>query len=360
MSKIMVSMDQLSIIANKLFVGMGYGEREAAYAADVLVETDRRGIDTHGMARLSFYYSSVGAEGKVNKNAKLIVLRDDPPYLMLDADHGLGVVMAPQAVELALGRAKENGCCVMGVQNSNHFAAAGYYAAKCAEEGFVALVCSNSPGIMAPLGGKMKLLGNSPWSVAVPGGNRHPEPVMFDMATSEVALGKLETAMREGVQVPPGWLVDGDGAQTTDPGAIFQGGSLLPFGGVKGYCITVLVEILSSLLTFASYGKGKNMGGGRDNTSHFALLLDPGRFGDPGAYKNSIDEYVDAIKNTPPAAGTEEIIVPGELETRSIKNRSERGMGLDEKVAADLADTARKIGLLADDQGFEDMLDWRA
>ncbi|MCL1805822.1 MAG: Ldh family oxidoreductase [Clostridiales bacterium] len=358
MSKINVPMDQLYKIAVKLFMGMGYGEKEAAYGAGTLVETDRRGIDTHGMARLAFYYRSVMAEGRVNKDAKLKVLRDEPPYLMVDADHGLGVVMAPQAVELAIARAKENGCCVMGVQNSNHFAASGYYTAKCVNEGFIALVCSNSPGIIAPTGGTGKLLGNSPWSLGVPGGNRHPWPVMFDMATSEVALGKFETAIREGKEVPLGWGVDKDGAQSADPHAILRGGSLLPFGGVKGYCITVLVEILSSMLTMASYGNGKNMGGGVDNTSHFALLLDPARFGDLETYKNGIDVYVDTIKNTPLAAGAQEIIVPGEIEARSIQYRTANGLELDETVAVTIADAAKQMGLLAEEQGFEAMLAW--
>ena len=358
MSKVKVSMDQLYKIAVRLFLGMGYGEVEAAYGAETLVETDRRGIDTHGMARLAFYYRSVTAEGRVNKDAKLSILRDEPPYLMVDADHGLGVIMAPQAVELAIAHAREYGCCVMGVQNSNHFAASGYYAAKCANEGFIALVCSNSPGIIAPTGGTGKLLGNSPWSMAVPGGNRHPRPVMFDMATSEVALGKLETAIREGGEVPLGWGVDKDGAQSADPHAILRGGSLLPFGGIKGYCITVLIEILSSMLTFASFGNGKNMGGGVDNTGHFALLLDPARFGDVGSYKNSIDVYVDSIKNAPLAAGAQEIIVPGELEARSIQNRTANGMELDGTVAAAIADAAKQMGLLTEEQGFEAMLSW--
>jgi LDH2 family malate/lactate/ureidoglycolate dehydrogenase len=121
---------------------------------------------------------------------------------MVDADNGLGIVMAPQAVELAIRKAKERGSCVMGVQNSSHFGAAGYYTAKCVEQGLIAMVCSNSGPTMAPVGGRSRTLGNSPWSVGIPGGMRHPDPVMFDMACSEVARGKLETAEREANRLP--------------------------------------------------------------------------------------------------------------------------------------------------------------
>ena len=358
MEKITVSMEQLSKIAVKLFMKMGYGEKEAAYAADVLVETDRRGVDTHGVARLGFYHWCLKREGMINRDARLIILRDEPPFLMVDADHGLGIIMAPQAAELALQRAAEHGICVMGIQNSSHFAAAGYYAAKCVAQGFISLVSSNSNATMVPIGGKERIMGNSPWSIAIPGGKRHPEPIIFDMACSEVSRGKCETALREGKQVPIGWGVDSEGAPSTDPDAILNGGSLLPFGGIKGYCISLLVETLSSMLTFASFGNGVNMGQTTENTGHFIMLMDPGRFGSIDMYKDSIDVYVDSIKNSPRAAGVGEIIIPGELETRSIKTRTENGLDLDESVAASLAQTAAELGLLADGQGFEEMLRW--
>jgi len=336
---------------------MGYGETEAAMAAEVLVETDRRGVDTHGMARLGFYYRTVKAEGRVNKNAQLNILRDDPPFVMVDADHGLGVIMAPKAVDLAVQKAKELGICVMGIQNSAHFGAAGYYTAKCVNHGFVSLVCSNSGPTMAPIGGKTRVLGNSPWAMGMPGGNRHPDPVMFDMACSEVARGKCETAQREGSQVPLGWGLDKDGAPSTDPTAILQG-SLLPFGGVKGYCIALLVEALSSMLAFASYGNSMNMEKGNSGTGHFVLLMDPARFGDFDSYRNGIDAYIENIKNAPLADGAEEIIIPGELEARSIRNRTEHGMEIDEVIAGSLVEVARDTGLLSEDQDFADMLAW--
>jgi LDH2 family malate/lactate/ureidoglycolate dehydrogenase len=246
----------------------------------------------------------------------------------------------------------------MGVQNSNHFGAAGYYAAKCVEKGFVAMICSNSGPTMTPFGGKDRVLGNSPWSVAVPGGNRHPDPVMFDMACSEVSRGKCETALREGAQVPLGWGVDKEGAPSTDPAGILFGGSLLPFGGAKGYCIALMVEVLSSMLAFASVGRGKRPGGAWGNTGHFFLLMDPARFGGLETYRESIDSYVEYIKGSAPAPGVGEIIVPGELEARAIRERTEKGMELDEVVAASLAEVARKLGLLGEEQSFRDLLEW--
>lgn len=355
-----ISMEQLSKIAVRLFMGMGYGAKEAAYAADVLVETDRRGVDTHGVVRLDFYHMCVNRSGWLNRNAQLQILRDDPPYLMADADHGLGIIMAPQAVELAIQRAKEQGVCVMGIRNSNHFGAAGYYAQKCVDQGFIALVCSNSPGTMVPIDGNQGVLGNSPWSMAIPGGNRHPDPIMFDMACSEVSRGKCETALRNGERVPPNWGVDRHGEPTTDPARILKGGFLLPFGGIKGYCVAVLVEALSSMLTFASYGKGKNMkfSGDHENTGHFVLLLDPERFGELDAYKDSIDVYVDTIKNSKPVPGADEIIVPGELEARAIKDRTANGIHLEDAVVSMLTGLAQKTGQLTQKQGFKDMLNW--
>ena len=356
MKKITASMDQLSKIAMKLFLAMGYDEKDAAYAADTLVETDRRGVDTHGMTRLPFYHWST-TEGVINKNARLQILRDETPFHMVDADNGLGIIMAPQAVELAIQRAKENGICVMGVQNSNHYGAAGYYAAKCVNEGFITIICSNSPPTTVACGGKERVLGTAPWSMAIPGGNRRPDPVMFDMACTEVSRGTCETALREGRQIPPGWGVDQNGVPSTDPAEVLNG-SLLPLGGIKGYCLTVLLEAFSSILTFASFGNGTNMFADRPNTSHFILLLDPARFGDIATYKNGVDEYVENIKNSPLAPDAKEIIIPGELETRAIEYRTEHGRELDEVVAASLAEVAVKCGLLTKNQGFDDMLAW--
>ena len=357
MKKINIPVEKLNVIAFKLFLGMGLNEKDATYAADVLLETDRRGVDTHGVARLSFYYWCVRS-GSVATDAHLHVLKDDTPYLMVDAGNGLGITMAPQAVDLAIQKAKEHGICVMGVQNSNHFGAAGYYTAKCVEQGFISMVCSNSGPTMAPIGGKDKIHGNSPWSIAIPGGTRYPDPVMFDMACSEVARGKLETAEREGNPVPLGWGVDRYGEPCTDPTEILKNGSLLPFGGIKGYCITILVEALSSLLTFSSFGKGLNMSSGKMNTSHFVLLMDPRKFGDLSMYKNSIDEYVGSIKNSPLASGVEEIIVPGELEARKIQHRSKYGLDLDEAIVASLVEVGIKTGLLSEGQGFAEMMAW--
>ena len=356
MGEYTVPADQLSNIAKKLFMAVGYDEKDAGYAAGVLVETDRRGVDTHGMARFELYYATT-VKGAVNKNAQLKILRDEPPFLMVDADNGLGIIVAPKAVELAIQRAKELGICIMGVQNSNHFGAAGYYAAKCAAEGFITIVSSNSPPTSAPLGGKTRKLGNSPWSMALPGGNRHSDPVMFDMACSEVSRGKCETALREGRAIPLGWGLDADGEPTNDPAQALKG-SLLPFGGAKGYCILLLVEAFSSMLTFASYGNGTNMGDESHNTGHFVMLMDPSKFGDPETFKDGVDAYIENIKYSPLASGAEEIIIPGELETRAIKYRSEHGIGMDDALAASLAEMAIECGLLAKGGNFGDMLKW--
>ena len=353
-----ISIQQLFKIVYKLFVAMGYDDADATYAADVLVETDRRGVDTHGVARLSFYNMVSNVENAVNKSAKLSIVRDEPPYIMVDGDCGLGIIMAPKAVEIAIDRAEKQGICVMGVRNAGHFGAAGYYADKCVRKGFVSLVCSNSGSIMAPHGGKEGFLGNSPWSIAVPGGNRHPDPVMFDMACSGVARGKIETALREGRQVPLGWGLDKDGNPTTDPKSILRGGCVLPLGGVKGYCITLLLEVLSSMLTFASFGNAKNFTGKHNDNSYFVLLLDPVKFGSLEMYRDSIDLYIDQLKSVPLAPDADEILFPGELEARAIKDRTAFGVELNEGVAASLAKVARGRGLLAQDRGFEDMLTW--
>ena len=337
---------------------MGFTEGDAALAADVLVETDRRGVDTHGINRMSLYNKVSGNVGMVDKDAKLEIVKDEPPYLMLDANHGLGIIMAPKAVELAISRAKEQGICVVGVRNAGHFGAAGYYVDKCVRQGFISLICSNSKATMAPLGGKERFLGNSPWSMAVPGGNRYHDPVMFDMACSEVARGKFETALREGRQVPLGWGIDKDGRPSTDPASIVGEGSLLPFGGVKGYCVTVLLEVLSCMLTFASYGNAKNETGAREDTSYFLLLLDPEKFGSIEAYRESIDLYIDQLKGVALAPDVTEVLYPGELEARFIKERTKNGVELHEEIAAMLADVAVQRGLLEAGQGFGDMLGW--
>ena len=345
-----------------MFEGMGFRPEDAGYASRLLTRTNIRGIDSHGLARLSMYYAMVKNGKMINMTADLEVLRDSGSALLLDAHNGLGIIMAPRALELAAKRAKETGVCVCAVKNSGHYGAAGCYASMAAENGLACIIMSNTGPSMAPIGGRTRVLGNSPWSMALPGGNIHKDPVMFDIACSETSCGKCQNYVRAGKEIPDGWGVDETGSMTHDPLRLLRKGALLPFGGIKGYCITVLVEMMSILL--ADSGCGDVCGTSSyatdnpipESLGHTFILIDPDKFCGMDAYRVALDSYFDNLKNAPKGENIAEIIVPGEIETRAISQRLTEGMEVHPSIAEDLVKTAISIGILSENATFNDLL----
>src|SRR5438552_6935906 len=236
---------------------LGVPEGEARLAADVLSAADRRGIDSHGVARLRTYYDLLSV-GRINPRPVPRVVRETASTATLDGDNGLGLVVGPRANAMAMDKADGAGTGWVGVCNTNHFGIAGYYVMKAVERDMIGWAMTNSSKGVAPLWGGERMLGTNPIAIGFPAGAE--PPIVLDMATCTVAYGKIEMALREGAPIPLGWAIDRDGYPTTDPRAMIEGGALVPLGsdrehgGHKGYGLALAVDVLSAVLPGAKWG----------------------------------------------------------------------------------------------------------
>src|ERR1700716_703560 len=243
--------------STRIFLHFGVPQADAEQAADVLASADLRGIDSHGVARLTSY-SDLLSEGLINPTPKIKILRSTPSTATIDGDNGLGLVVGPQANEIAMDMAEKAGSGWVSVRNTNHFGIAGYYVLRALERDLIGWAMTNSTMLVAPLWGAERMLGTNPIAIAFPG--KEEPPIVIDMATSAVAYGKIEIARRCGEPIPEGWAIDAAGRPATDPQAVFDGGALLPvgstreLGGHKGYALGMMVDVLSAVLSGANWG----------------------------------------------------------------------------------------------------------
>lgn len=357
--KVKVTREQLEKLGYDTLLSFGLSESDAKQGSETLNASDVRGVDTHGVARLLMYDNFIENE-MVNTDAKLTIVKESESTLCLDANHGLGIVMAPKAVEMCIEKAKKSGACVASVKNSGHFGIAGYYAEKMAKEGMIGIAMSNSIPIVAPFGGRGRVLGNSPFSIAFPAGNKYTDPIMLDMACSQVALGKLEMAIRAGREIPKGWAVDEKGLHTSDPQVGFDKGALLPFGGPKGYCLAVLIEMMSSVLPGGGYGEDVHFytaeKGQKENISHTFIAIDVSKFRPLEDIREDVDKYADRLKSTEPAEGVDEVFLPGEIEANNYHKRIAKDFEISPVVLEEILAIAIRKGRLGEDATIEDLL----
>lgn len=335
----------------QVFISCGMNEQDAKQAADVLVAADLRGIDSHGVARLSGYVRLHEAK-RANMNAQHKIIYETPSTATIDADQGLGLVVAPKAMDIAIEKAKNVGTGWVAIQNSNHFGIAAYHAMKALPNNMIGIAMTNASPLVAPTFSKQRMLGTNPICYAFPAGKHLP--IVIDMATSAAANGKLEIAQRTGKPIPNNWAQTKEGEQTTDANELSNGGSLLPLGGHKGYGLASLVDILCGVLSGANYGPWvppfvaflnplHNLPG--NGIGHFlgAMRIDAFRPSDD--FKKHIDNWIDAFKNANKIDENQHVIIPGEPEFLLEKERLELGIPLNEKVISDLKELANKLNL---------------
>src|SRR5215204_6089433 len=257
MSLTLFSYEQLHAFARAIFVKIGCNEEDATLATGVLLSADLRGIDSHGIARLSGYVRLWDAK-RVNPCPSVKIIHETPSTATVDGDSGLGLVVAPKAMQIAIDKAKAVGSGWVSVQNSNHFGIAGYHSMMALEEDMIGICMTNASPLVAPTFSIERLLGTNPICVAIPAGNQ--PPFVADLATTTAANGKLEILQRKNGVAPLGWIQDKNGKASTDPHELKVGGALLPLGGDrehgshKGYALGAVVDILSAVLSGANYG----------------------------------------------------------------------------------------------------------
>ena len=320
----------------------GAVEDEAETAAGVLVRTDARGVHSHGVQTLPIHVATL-RDGGTTSPAETEVVRSTAVSAVLDGAGGMGLVVATEAMELAVRKARASGVGVVLVRNSNHFGAAGHYALAAAETGFIGLSTSNASPIMAAAGSKTKVISNAPLAYAVPTGRF---PLSLDIAMSASAGFKVRLAAERNEDIPEGWVIDADGRPTTDPAAYAAGGALVPMGGHKGYGLALLTESLAAALSGASMTRAVApwlvKTGTPTDAGHAFIALDVECFMDRDEFYGRMQQLIDELHTAEPAPGVERVLVPGELEHEHERRALEHGLLLDaqlwdhlERVASD-------------------------
>jgi LDH2 family malate/lactate/ureidoglycolate dehydrogenase len=323
---------ELLNFCTQVLVKLGVEEEKAHLLADTLVQANLRGVDSHGVTRMGIYVERI-RRGLVDPHAEPEIIKDTPAVALMDAKSSIGQVASYRAMQLAIKKAKEIGTGLVGVRGSNHFGAAAYYTMCALKEDLIGIALSNAPATMAPWGARSPYIGTNPISVAIPSKKRLP--IVFDMATSIVARGKIILAAQKGESIPEGWAIDTEGRITTDAKKALEG-AVLPFGGAKGSAIAILIDIFAGILTGAAFGPHigdlyRNFKE-RQNLGHVFAAIDPRAFGDIEEFKNRVDQMIDEIKGLPPAYGVEEVLLPGEIEFRTEEVRKREGIPLKPEV----------------------------
>ena len=323
-----------------IFVKLGVPEEHARWTADNLVTADLRGIGSHGVARLKRYVDGI-VNGAVKTNPNIQVVREGPAYALIDGDSGLGQVVGRKAMELAIKKAKRNVFGAVGILHCNHIGRLGAYAQKAAEKNLIGIVaCNASPAWVAPYGGKTRMLGTNPVSIAIPTGGE--EPFLMDFATSIVAEGKVRVKFHEGKDIPEGWVIDKNGRPTTKPGDLYDGGALLSFGGHKGYAISLAIDLICGALTGAGCMVGSKTWIGN---GVFMMAIDVEGFTSLDVYTKRVRDALNLVRSTPPAEGFAKVMVPGEPEFESKKKRLKEGIPIPDPIWDEIKKVASEFGV---------------
>lgn len=340
-----------------VFEKMGCSEEHAALATDVLIKSDLRGIDSHGVARLTGYVR-LWEKGRINAKPNIKIVHETPTTATVDGDSGLGLVVAPFAMKIAIEKAEKYGSGWVSVRNSNHFGIAAYHTLMAVENDMIGFAMTNASPLVAPTFANERLLGTNPMCYAFPAG-KYP-PVIVDMATSAAANGKLEIAQRMGKAVADGWIQDANGMPSTDPHELKKGGSLLPLGSDrdhgshKGFGLSATVDILSAVLSGANYGPwvppfvafmepskdpvGKGIG-------HFLGAMRVDGFRPTEEFKSHLDNWIERFSNAKTIHADQKVIIPGQPEVEAEKERMLNGIPLIDDVCKDLNEVAEKLGV---------------
>lgn len=318
-----------------ILAGWGMPEETAAQTAELIVETDLLGIDSHGISMLP-HYQRLLSEGKWYPAGIAKIVSETPVTAVVDGGNSLGHATSLLAVKTAIEKAKKLGLAAVTVRNSNHFGAAGLYARYAAAQGLIALVTSTTRGsIQVPTGGKSPVLGTNPIAFSAPASKN--DDFVLDMATTTVAANKVKVYDFYDKPVPAGWVVDENGHPVTDTKTameyVFQRkeGGLTPVGGAqetgghKGYGLAMLAQILAGPLAAAGFGP-KQSSDSLPNVGHFFLVIDPKAFRAESDFESDLDEIIDTLHATPPKDSRRPVLAAGEPENQTHSQRSREGI----------------------------------
>ena len=341
----LVEAPRLRRLAARLLEAAGATAQEAETVAELCVEANLVGHDSHGVIQVPTYIDRM-RRGHIVPGAPFEVVRETETTTVVDGHWGFGFVVSRRAMEMTIEKARRHRVAAATVYRQSHVGRLAAYPLMAARQGLIALMTADSgrsAKAVVPFGGAEPRLGTNPICIAVPADL--PEPLFIDMATSAVAAGKVNLALARGQSIPTGWVVDAQGRHTTDPAALGQGGALLPLGGSeghKGYGLSVIVEILSGLLTGLGFGHDPS---GRHNDGCFMAVFDVSAFRPLEEFKREVAQLARYLKSSTPAQGTEEVLYPGELEARRREERLRDGIPVEDATWERLQALARELGL---------------
>lgn len=311
----------LRALATEILVTVGAAPADAAVVAASLVRSNLLGHDSHGVRRLPTYLDEVRA-GRIDPAAHPMAERTRAAAVVVHCRRAFGQLAASRAVEELRAIAPEHGCAVATIRECNHIGRLGEYVGALAEDGLVALAFGNADPTVAPFGGRERRLGTNPLAWAAPRAEG-AAPVVMDWATSSVAEGKLAIARDRGEEVTEGLLLDAHGRPSTRPADFYAGGALLPFGGHKGYGLSVLIEIVGGLLSGVGIGSMPGYAGGFGTV---LVAVDVAAFAPPEDFRARVEEFCGELSRTPPAEGHREVLVPGDPEQGALARRGRDGI----------------------------------
>ena len=339
-----IDREKLTQFATEIFLGVDTPIDKARETAEHLVEANLKGHDSHGVGMIPRYVSAA-KNGFLDVHANAELVKDKGAVLLVDGHQGFGQVVGRQATDMGLERVKDTGIVCIGSRNNHHLGRIGTYAERCAEAGYVSVHFVNvvgHPPFVSPWGGRDKRMQTNPFCCAVP---TDDDPIVLDMATSAIALGKVRVAGMKGVPLPEGSLFDVQGSPTTDPGAIAAGGSLAPFGAHKGYGLAFICELLGGGL--AGEWTMQDVAKQQDTTINHMLMfiIDPDVFGGQDSFRREVMGMRDWLHSSDPAVGFDRVRTPGEPERETMAERLEKGIPVDEQSWDTICTAAIKAGM---------------
>lgn len=351
------SYSTLHQFTKNILEAMGHSAEDAQMGANVLLTADLRGVDSHGVARLHGYVRLWEAN-RMNPKPNVRIEHETPSTATVDGDRGLGLIVAPKAMKIAIEKARNVGTGWVAVNNSNHFGIAGFHAMMALEHDMIGIALTNATPTTAPTFSKEKMLGTNPIAIAFPG--LYQPPLVADFSTTTAAVGKLEILQRKHQDTPQGWIQDKDGKPITDAFGLKSGGSLLPLGSDrlhsshKGYCLGSIVDIFTAVLSGANYGPwvppflaflpvsehqvGKGIG-------HFVGAMRIDAFRPAEDFKRHMDNWVETFRKAQPIDENQKVLIPGDIEREMTECRMKKGIPLLQSVVDDLQELGETFGV---------------
>jgi len=354
------SFERMEQFMTEAFVVAGVPPEDARICAAVLIESDKRGIDSHGVGRFKPVYIDRIREGILHPITQFEIVREGPTTAVVDGHDGMGHVIGVRSMKLAIQKAKQYGMGMVAVRNSSHYGIAGYYTMMAANAGMIGITGTNARPSIAPTFGTENMLGTNPLTIGLP--TDEDFPFVLDCATSITQRGKIEHYARIGKQMPEGWVIDTQGLPVTDPDVALAGFgtgtcALAPLGGIgdelggyKGFGYATVVEILSAALQsgiFLQSLNGINLDGTKrsHHLGHFFLVIDINAFVDIEEFKHTSGEILRSLRASRIAPDQERIYTAGELEYLAYLERKETGIPLNETVQQSLQDARDELGV---------------